>query len=92
MEISIAARKAGIQTKSNSISSCADSHLRPRTRLSDTSKDLTRLAPRFENRKSAEWWGIVGIEEQRLGVTIFAPSYRQRFLNPLVNDVPGFFD
>ncbi|GBL72462.1 hypothetical protein AVEN_115379-1 [Araneus ventricosus] len=44
--------KAGIRTISISRASYSDSHFRPRTRLGRTSKDLTRLAPRFEGSKS----------------------------------------
>ncbi|GBM27150.1 hypothetical protein AVEN_207485-1 [Araneus ventricosus] len=56
-------RTDGIPKNSDSSTSCADSHSRPRTSLG-CSKDLTRLAPRFEGRKSAEFMcgGIVEME------------------------------
>ncbi|GBM19723.1 hypothetical protein AVEN_877-1 [Araneus ventricosus] len=44
--------KAGIPTNSESNTSCADSNLRPRCEGSGTSKDLPRLEPRDEARKS----------------------------------------
>ncbi|GBM24466.1 hypothetical protein AVEN_41111-1 [Araneus ventricosus] len=43
---------AGIQTNSKSNTSCADSNLGPGCEGSSTSKDLPRLGPRDEARKS----------------------------------------
>ncbi|GBL94290.1 hypothetical protein AVEN_16810-1 [Araneus ventricosus] len=45
-------RNDGIQTNSKSKTSCADSNLRTRCEASGTSRDLTRLRPRDEARKS----------------------------------------
>ncbi|GBO32319.1 hypothetical protein AVEN_135568-1 [Araneus ventricosus] len=45
-------RSDGIQTNSKSKTSCADSNLRARCEARGTSKDLTRLRPRDEVRKS----------------------------------------
>ncbi|GBM19635.1 hypothetical protein AVEN_107305-1 [Araneus ventricosus] len=54
-------------TKSNSNTSFAESNLRPQTRVGGTSKDLTRLRPRFQARKSeiCRVWRIGWIEERR---------------------------
>ncbi|GBM27631.1 hypothetical protein AVEN_220294-1 [Araneus ventricosus] len=45
-------RNDGIQTNSKSKTSCADSNLRSRCDASGTSKNLSRLRPRDEARKS----------------------------------------
>ncbi|GBN92662.1 hypothetical protein AVEN_150252-1 [Araneus ventricosus] len=44
--------KAGIQTNSKSNAPCADSNLEPRCEGSGTSKELPRLGPGDEARKS----------------------------------------
>ncbi|GBL97269.1 hypothetical protein AVEN_84967-1 [Araneus ventricosus] len=54
-------RNDGIQTNSKSKTSCADYNLRPRCEASGTSKDLPRLRPRDEARKSEIC--LVGVEE-----------------------------
>ncbi|GBM74386.1 hypothetical protein AVEN_161280-1 [Araneus ventricosus] len=45
---------AGIQTRSKSNTSCADSNLGPRLEGSGTSKDLPTLRPRIEGRNELE--------------------------------------
>ncbi|GBM15873.1 hypothetical protein AVEN_260144-1 [Araneus ventricosus] len=74
--------KAGIPTNSKFNTSCTDSNLGPRCEGSGTSKDLPRLGPRDEARKSEirrmgeEKWG-----NQREVVAHFGAS---------VNDMPHF--
>ncbi|GBN30164.1 hypothetical protein AVEN_213965-1 [Araneus ventricosus] len=60
--------KAGIQTNSKSNTSCVDTNLWPRCEGSGTSKDLSRLGPRDEARKSKirrVWGGGTGEIEER---------------------------
>ncbi|GBM15083.1 hypothetical protein AVEN_150100-1 [Araneus ventricosus] len=73
--------KAGIPTNSKSNTSCTDSNLGPRCEGSDTSKDLPRLEPCDEARKSEihRVWGEIG--DRRAVAAHFGAS---------VNDVPHF--
>ncbi|GBN56632.1 hypothetical protein AVEN_72805-1 [Araneus ventricosus] len=52
MEFGTNNSKDGIQRNSKCKTSCANSNLRPRCETSGTSKDLPRLSPRDEARKS----------------------------------------
>ncbi|GBM61643.1 hypothetical protein AVEN_64405-1 [Araneus ventricosus] len=75
-------RKDGIQTNSKSKTSCSDSNLKPRCEASGTSKDLTKLRRRLENRKSAESGG--GWRNREDGRVAVAQS------GAYVNDVHNF--
>ncbi|GBN37866.1 hypothetical protein AVEN_124334-1 [Araneus ventricosus] len=53
--------------------SCSDSNLGPRTRVGDTTKDLTRLGPSFKARTSEirRMEGNSGMEERRSNTRAF---------------------
>nr|GBM58475.1 hypothetical protein AVEN_244243-1 [Araneus ventricosus]GBM58528.1 hypothetical protein AVEN_156516-1 [Araneus ventricosus]GBM58535.1 hypothetical protein AVEN_170373-1 [Araneus ventricosus] len=71
-------RNDGIQTNSKSNTSCFDSKLRSRCESSGTSKDLPRLRPRDEARKSE----IRRVGEGIGGLKTYFAAY--------VNDVRNF--
>ncbi|GBM94166.1 hypothetical protein AVEN_165790-1 [Araneus ventricosus] len=74
-------RNDGIQTNSKSKTSCADSNLRSRCEASGASKDLTRLRPRDEARKS---------ENRRVGGGIGDRRATVAHSGAYVNDVRNF--
>ncbi|GBO02308.1 hypothetical protein AVEN_163732-1 [Araneus ventricosus] len=71
----------GILTNSNSTTSCPDSNLRPQCEASGTLKNLPRLEPRDEDRKSE----IHRLDWRNRGIEVVTVAHFGAYVNDVLN-------